>query len=203
MKIEKLSDNKIKVTFSIQELKKHNIDYHTFMSNSTQNKYMFTSVLYKAKEELNFNTDNCKLSIETFELTNGNFILTITKSNNKKVILKRKINRLHNNSCIYKFANIDNFCDFCNFLNSTPNTIIKKLKDNNSLYFINNEYFFIINDLNLKYDELAYFSSCITEFASFKNSSESLISKLIENSNCIMKDNAINTCLNFFVQKQQ
>lgn len=202
MQIEKLSDNKIRIIFSIQELEKQNIDYHSFMSNSNQNNYIFTNLLCQAQKEVNFNTEHCKISVETFELSNGNFIVTMTKINNKKVTLKRKINKMHNNSCIYKFANIDNFCDFCNYLSQTPNKILEKLENKNSLYCMNNEYFFIVNNLLLNYDEIGYFSSSITEFATFTNSSDYLISKFTENSNCIMKNNAINTCLNFFIHKQ-
>lgn len=200
MKLEKLSDNKIKVTFSLQELEKQNIDYHSFMSNSVQTKFMFTNLLCKAKEELDFNTDNADVSVETFELADGNFILTITKfSKKKKVVMKRKVNKLHNNSCIYKFASLDNFCDFCAFLKDNPNTILEKLQNKNSLFVINNEYFLIINNLLLDYKEIAYLSSSITEFAEFINSSSVLITKFKENSKCIMKDNAIELCLNFFV----
>lgn len=204
MKIEKLSDNKIKVVFSIKELENQNIDYHSFMSNSIENRYIFSSLLSKAKEELDFNTDNCKISVETFELSNGNFILTITKYNikNKKVTLRRKLPNIHNEACIYKFSTLDNFCDFCNFLNLNLPHIIKKLENKNSLFKINKDYFLIINDLILDYKNMGCFSSCITEFATFTNSSNSLISKFIENSNCIVQNNAINTCLEFFMYKK-
>lgn len=201
MKIEKLSDTKIRIIFSIQELEKQNIDYHSFMSNSIENKFMFTSLLYKAKEELDFNTDNCQVSVETFELSDGNFILTITKlgSKNKRVTLKRKVPNLHNNSCIYKFYNMDNFCDFCDFLKNSSPHILEKLKNKNSLFKVNNEYFLVIDNLVLDYKNMSSFSSTITEFATFTNSSDSLISKFVENSQCIIRNNAISTCLSFFV----
>lgn len=201
MKIEKLSDTKIRIIFSIQELEKQNIDYHSFMSNSIENKFMFTSLLYKAKEELDFNTDNCKVSVETFELSDGNFILTITKlcPKNKKVSLKRKVPNLHNNSCIYQFHNIDNFCDFCYFLKNSLPHILEKLKNKNSLFKVNNDYFLVINNLVLDYKNMSCFSSAITEFATFTNSSDSLISKFIENSHCIINNNAITTCLSKIV----
>ena len=201
MKIEKLSDSKIRIIFSIQELEKENIDYHSFMSNSIENKFMFTSLLCKARDELDFNTDNCKVSVETFELCDGNFILTITKLGlkNKKVTLKRKVPNIHNNSCIYQFNNMDNFCDFCEFLKNSLPHILEKLKNKNSLFKINNNYFLVINHLILDYKNMSCFSSTITEFATFTNNSDSLTSKLFENSQCIIKNNAINTCLAFLI----
>lgn len=204
MKIEKLTDNKIRVTFSIQELEKQNIDYHSFMSNSIENRYIFSALLSQAKEEFNFNTDNARISVDTFELSDGNFIVTITKFSikKKKVSLRRKLNNLHNNSCIYKFSNIDNFCDFCIFLQTSSPHIIQILENKNSLFKINDEYFFTINNLNFTYTDISILSSYISEFATFINNSNSLISKLIENSKCIIKNNAINTCLSFFVSKK-
>lgn len=200
MKLEKLSDNKIRIIFSIQELEKQNIDYHSFMSNSIESRYMFSTLLCKAQEELDFNIDNCKISVETFELSDGNFILTITKFNakNKKVHLKRKLNNLHTKSCIYKFANIDNFCDFCNFLQKSVPEFLMRLKDKNSLFKINSDYYLVVTDLMLNYTETGTFSTIITEFANFTNSSNSLISKFIEDSPCLIKNNAIDICLNYF-----
>lgn len=201
MKIEKLSDNKIQIIFSIQELEKNHIDYHSFMSNSIENGDMFSVLLCKAKEELNFNIDNSKISVETFELSNGNFILTITKSNmkKKKVKLKRKFGNIHNNSCVYKFENIDDFSSFCAFLQINFPHIISILENKNSLFKLYNEYFFVINSVNLTYKDINSFSSSISEFAYFISNSSAFISKLYENSKCLIKNNAINTCSSFFV----
>ena len=201
MKIEKLSDNKIQIIFSIQELEKNNIDYHSFMSNSIENGYMFSLLLCKAKEELNFNIDNSNISVETFELSNGNFILTITKSTarKKKVKLRRKLDNIHNNSCVYKFENIDDFSNFCDFLKNNFPSILDKFENKNSLFKICDEYFFVVKDLILSYKDINYFSSSISEFANFISDSSSFISKLSENSKSIIKNNAINTCLSFFV----
>ena len=79
MKIEKLSNNKLKVIFSINELEKENIDYQAFMSGSTRCESIIANLLYIAKDELNFDTQNCNIEIETFEITHGNFVLTITR----------------------------------------------------------------------------------------------------------------------------
>lgn len=257
MKLEKINNNSIKATFSIKELETQNIDYHSFMSNSIQNNFIFIHLLYMAKKELNFDTENCKLDIDTYELLDGNFMITIKKENNnsksytqnyencnstqnnycydyrgtkKKLILKRKLNKINNQFAIYKFTCFDDFCDFCAFLlntdknnnyynfeinnsntndennNSSNNNIknnkkliIDKLERKNSLYLINNNYYLVISNLILGYNEIGTFSSSITEFAEFVSNSKTIFPKFIENANCIIKDNAISTCLQYFI----
>ena len=41
MKIEKLNENKIRVTLNLDDLIERNIDYHSFMSNSIESQSIF------------------------------------------------------------------------------------------------------------------------------------------------------------------
>ena len=63
MKIEKLNENKIRVTFNNLDLKKNNMDVHSFMSNSIESQSLFLNILDEAEREVGFITDNYKLSI--------------------------------------------------------------------------------------------------------------------------------------------
>ena len=118
--------------FSITELEKEKINYHTFMSGSSAFDNIINNLLYIAKDELDFDTENCNIEIQTFEISKGNFIITITKyeKSPKKLKAKRKQVELKNNSCAFEFCNFDDYCDFTlllkrNFM-SIYNTFISK-----------------------------------------------------------------------------
>lgn len=68
MKIEKLNENKIRVTLNIEDLAERNIDYHSFMSNSIQSQSIFIDMLSKAEKEVGFNTEDCRIMIEALAL---------------------------------------------------------------------------------------------------------------------------------------
>lgn len=52
MRIEKLNDNKIRIILNIEDLKKKNIDFHSFMANSVETQTLFLDMLDKAEEEI-------------------------------------------------------------------------------------------------------------------------------------------------------
>ena len=60
MKLEKLNDNKIRITLNSEDLKENDIDFHTFMSNPIESQELFFSVLDRAEKELGFVTDESK-----------------------------------------------------------------------------------------------------------------------------------------------
>ena len=68
MKIEKLDENKIRITLNMEDLNEHDIDYHTFMSNSIETQSIFLDMLNTAEREVGFNTDDCRIMIEAVAL---------------------------------------------------------------------------------------------------------------------------------------
>ncbi len=82
MKIEKVNDNKIKISFDYNELEENNISVHSFLSNSYSTQKLFLAILDIANEEFGFNTKNCKISYETISFDNKEFLVIVTKSAN-------------------------------------------------------------------------------------------------------------------------
>ena len=182
MKIEKLSNNKLKVIFSINELEKENIDYQAFMSGSTRCESIIANLLYIAKDELNFDTQNCNIEIETFEITHGNFVLTITRFENniRRPKVKRKQADLSNRSCIYEFDSLDNYYDFINFFKRNFSDLYNKFEKSSEFYQFSGKYILIVNSSKFLENEVKIFNTSITEFANFKSNSEALILKIKE-----------------------
>lgn len=70
LQIEKITENKIRITLNIQDLQEKNIDLHTFMSNSIESQDLFYEMLNKAEKEVGFETKDYKLMIEALAIPN-------------------------------------------------------------------------------------------------------------------------------------
>ena len=58
MKIEKITDNQLKITFDSIELEENNISVHSFLSHSLETQKMYLAILEIAYEDLGFDTKN-------------------------------------------------------------------------------------------------------------------------------------------------
>lgn len=183
MKIEKLNENKIRITFNHSDLEENNVDVHSFMSNSIESQSLFLHLLDEAEREIGFITDNYKLSIEAIALSNGTFILTVTRVE-KEVLKSTRVQARRKNlapkgqSLVYQFANFDNFCNFTNFLSVSLPKFLEYFSDANSLYQYNDNFFLILENFEEKHASII--SGVISEFGSPVESSELIINKIKE-----------------------
>ncbi len=69
MKIEKLNEDKIRITLNMDDLNERDIDYHAFMSNSIESQSIFLDMLDTAEKEVGFNTQDCRIQIEAIALS--------------------------------------------------------------------------------------------------------------------------------------
>lgn len=209
MKFEKVNDDKIKITLSSADLEANDIDFHSFMSDSSETQSLFLAVLDKAERDYGFSTDNCQLKVETLALDNGNFILTITRSRvpstadgtteKKKFKVSRKVPNLTSTSLIYRFNSFEDFCDFAKFVSASELPDIDKVSKSSMLYCYNTYYYLIFNNINAKYPQLKAVYSAITEFAKYVDYSDALAAKLHESATLVIKDHAIKVCSKYFL----
>lgn len=210
MKIEKLNEDKIRITLNMEDLKENDIDFHEFMSNSVESQELFYNMLEKAEREVGFITDDYKVMIEALATTNGNFVLTVTRlsDNNeklkntykkKKLNIKRKSSQVNSKKAIYCFETFDEFCEYCKFIRTNKFETIEDLANRICLYEYNSKYYLVLENLTMNINYLKSFASSITEFAHFVNTSHLFESKLLEYGNIIFKNHAISTCLKHFV----
>lgn len=209
MKIEKLNDDKIRITLNMEDLKEQDIDFHSFMSNPIESQDLFMDMLEKAEKEVGFVTEDYRVMIEALATSSGNFVLTVTRINPekqkstykaKKINIKRKISTISDEKAIYCFDSFDEFLEYCKFL---KNDILKYLNDfvsYNKLYEYNNKYYLVLEDIHMNTHLLKSFTSGITEFAHFVNDSDLFESKLLEYGNIIFENNAIKECFKHFVK---
>lgn len=203
MKIEKITDNKIRIILNLEDLQAKNIDLHSLMSNSIDSQSLFVDMLDEAEKTIGFYTKDSKIMIEAVASSDGIFIFTITKvedeaSRKRPVRIKRKSTNMDVKNVIYKFETFDEFCSFCSYANKEFSYGLKGLAKNSALYLYSNTYFLTISDINLDFANLKRFYTAISEFATLVPCPDGFESKLHEYGRPIMKRNAICRSIEYF-----
>lgn len=206
MKIEKITENKIRIIINFDDLKAKNIDVHSIMSNSLESQSLFQDLLKEAEKTVGFFARDSKLLIEALASSDGHFIFTITKVvpeqekdyKKRNLKVKRKSAKVNVKKAIYCFDNFEIFCSFCTYLKNSKQKNLRGFAKNISLYLYKDLYFLVITDINLSYKHLGNFFASISEFAKSITNAENFESRLIEYGKPIMKTNAINRCMRYF-----
>lgn len=206
MKIEKLTENKIRILLKNEDIKDKNIDLHTIMTKAIESQGFFLEMLHQAEEQLGFYTDGCKLLIEAYSSPDNDFVFTITKYleaedtvtlPRKRVVPKRKRVNVSSKHFIFSFEDFEAFCSLCTFLNHSKISA-RGLANQISLHEYNSTYYLVINGLNNK--NLCYKTlfSIFSEFGKFVDTSSSFENKLLEHGRITIKHNALYTGIKYF-----
>ena len=142
MKFEKLNENKIRITLTIQDLAEKEIDFHVFMSNSAEAQDVLLDMLEQAKKETGFDPEDYNLKVEALVMADTNFIFTITKLppeeklkiSKRKFTVKRKNIVPSSTQAVYCFNSFDDFNEFLVFLSKNTLFNYKKLANSITLY---------------------------------------------------------------------
>lgn len=199
MKIEKLAEDKIKITITIDDLQARNIDLYSFVYNSPESQDLFWDVMNEAEKEYGFNVDDSMIYVEASTSGSGNFTFIVTKTKEKPVVkfntskqtrdvikLKRKKIPYFIKNGLYKFENFDDVCAFCK--TADINSIL-----DTKLYSYNDNYY-------LKAGMMP--ATSILEYADIEKTSALMESRLLEYGNVIIENDVINTINNFFNKKK-
>ena len=199
MKFEKLNNDKIRIILNLQDLEDNNIDYQSFMSNSSDSQKLFLEMLEEAEEQIGFTTKDYKLMIEALATLNGDFIITVTRFlpdldisptyNKKTVKVKRKTNTLINDSIIYEFNNYDDILDFILLLKNSNIKGFTSFTKDFSLYSYKNNYYLVMDNINKNFSGIKTFLCALTEFGKSINNSNLFKSRLNEYGTLIVKNN--------------
>lgn len=194
MRFEKITENKIRITFNMDDLSEKDIDFHSFMANSDETQALFLDMLDKAEKEIGFVTKDYKLMIEALATSDGNFVLTVTrslpetvKSFPKKLRGKKKNFNIFDKSAIYCFNNFDDLCNVCICFNDAFIKTINKSLSESRLYFYNNKYYLLLKLCNNS-EEIKNLYCIISEFGSYQKYSRIFENRLLEYGNVIIKD---------------
>ncbi len=199
MIIEKINNNKIKITFYSTELMENNISVHSFLSNSIKSKNFIFILLNLANEEFRtkFNKDSVIIDIISFN--NKKFILFISNTINSseyfisasdKVFFSNNIDKSNlniKNPVIYFFKNLNEVIDFSSYIAN----VFSEINIISSLYKYNNYLYLLININNLNAKNIDKLVIVLSEFNNNFTISNLCFSKFKEFSELLIKDNAI------------
>ena len=213
MRFEKLSENKIRIFLTSNDLKEKDIDFHSFMSNSSVAHGLFLDILEEAKNKIGFNTCNYNVKIDALAMIDGDFVVNVSRvlpeqekntlppPIKKKLKVRKKNIEKNSDYCIYKFDNFDDYYHFIEFLYLHNLSDAVQIAKNIVVYLYMNQYYLILNNINNNYKHTHAFSSSITEFGTFVNSSQLFVSKLHEYGKLVIKNNALRNSLKYFKKK--
>ena len=189
MKIEKLTDNKIRIIINLEELSEQNIDIFNLPNSKEKIYELFDGILKEAEKQVGFKAQDCRLLIEAFSSSEGYIVFTFTKYKNnistektaKKLKYRRKTFNNNYKNAIYKFNNFEEFCNFCTYCNNSKLSDLKQFAKNIALYEYNN-----------------LFYTVISEFSNLVSTSIIYRSKLQEYGKVIFKANAVKNGIKYF-----
>lgn len=127
MKIERLSDNKIRVLITREDTRQWDVNLKKFSENSPEARELFRFVLRQAEQDVNFSVGRDRLLVETMDTGGECFVMIISKINGvaelADELLRRgkrvkqteiKLNCRTKQSAslyrIFKFADFDSLC---------------------------------------------------------------------------------------------
>ena len=148
MKIKKISNDKLKIILSSNDLDEKNIDIDSFLANPIESQNLFFEILDLAEEKYDFDIENNRAIVEAISLDDNNiFILTITK-------LKTDNCTYNSSSKIYCFEDVNDLLNFYSVIEKN-NIKIEKL----NIYQLENKYYFLLNVEN------TFLENALLEFA--------------------------------------
>jgi len=133
MRIEKISENKIRIFVSFDDLEERDIDLSTFNYNSPETQELFWDLMEQAELELGFETHESQLCIEAVTDVEQGFIITITKIDDDSdfesihkfiknryrrndLKLRKKTGNTGSMVMIYNLESFDDLCNLCSRL---------------------------------------------------------------------------------------
>ena len=193
MKFEKITDVKIKIILSLQDMELNNVSAENIISNSKSSQKLLQNILNRAEKEIGFEAGDSKLLVEAIMSSDVECTFTITKLNTNQLHIEKRTNLF-----IFKFTFFDDFLALCNFLNCFPFLCLKNISKNFSLFYYNNTYYLkFAQDKNYSI-AIDYIKTFFYEFGEDVSNSTNIEGFLNEYGKVIFPKDAIIKCLYSF-----
>lgn len=208
MKIEKINENKVKITLTFEELENRKISLQDIESDAAKAKDLFIDLLEESNLEEDFVIDESHLFVEASSDNNNLFTVIITKIEDipelkqyslleKKPSMKRygKSNKLSNanykytvDSNIYEFSSLEDVLALCEVAKSERIFFGK-----NSLYKQNSKYYLIFSKFSIKNPKFLKTYVFLSEYCKNYYVYDLYETSIKERSQLIIENNALQT----------
>jgi len=193
MKFEKLTDAKIKIIVSQQDMELNNLSVENVLSNSADSQKLLDLMISRAEQELGFKPDDSKLLVEAVASTDEECIFTITK------LLDDKICYHQNGNCfIFKFDCFDDFINLCTFLKNFSYLCLHEISKSFSLIYYNNTYYLRFVESHCSSIVVDYIRTLFEEFGKDVSHTAGIDGILNEYGKVVFAKDAIIKCANSF-----
>lgn len=174
MKIEKINDNKIKVTISLSDLEERNLDFNSLNYNSPAAQELFWDMMEQAEIQFGFDTSDSQLVIEAIPDSDEGFIITISRVDEdgdfesihkyiknrftkKDLRNKKRTRKLYSALVIYSFDNLEDVCQLSKKIHPV-------YTGESTLYKLKNTYYMTMTKNNLLMSNPKIFDSLVGEY---------------------------------------
>lgn len=198
LKIEKISENKLKIILTLDELEKREISLKDLENDTTLAKELFLELIEENNLDEEFKLDNSQLLIEASSDCENLFVVTITKldinvplTQNQETLTQKGIVKSNSDdytlsSNIYSFSSMDTIIDFCKICKSHD-----LFYGRNSLYKFSSDYYLIFSKNCIKNKKFIRTFSFISEYCKSYYNMPLLETSIKEKAKLIIKNNAI------------
>lgn len=205
MKVERINDNKIKITLTFEELEKRKISLTDIEKDASLAKELFIDLIEESSIADDFEIDDTQLFIEASSDNNNLFIVTITRIDNipelKKYSLfeenkqnyrkksrdsKRSADMYKVSSSAYLFNSIDEILDLCEASKQE-----KIFWGKNSLFKYNDKYFLVFSNSTMKSKKFLKSFVFLSEFCKEYYSYDMFVTSIKEKSQLIIENTAL------------
>ena len=193
MKFEKITETKIKITVSMQDMELNNLSVENVLSNSADSQKLIHTLICKAESELGFKPDDSQLLVEAVAPSDNECIFTITKLLNEKICYPQ-----NGNSFVFKFDHFDDFINLCAFLDNFSYLCLKEISKNFSLIYYNSTYYLRFIESEYSSIVIEYIKTLFEEFGKDVSHYAGIDGILNEYGKIIYSKNAILKCINSF-----
>jgi len=201
MRIERISDNKIRIFVSYDDLEERDIDLDAFNYNSPETQELFWDLMEQAEIELGFDAQESQLCIEAVSDTDHGFVITITKLEEeaefesihkfiknryrrKDLSPKKKSQKICSTLLIYAVEGFDNLCRLCSLLHPL-------YTGRSRAYVLDSTYYLVFSGIEGNVANHKQFESILSEYADKMQSVDFLEGYLNEYGKKLVSENAV------------
>lgn len=201
MEIRQLNENKLRVCLDETDLKKYNLNLNYFLSLKIENSNLFIDILKLIYKNNLLPLADKSFSFDSYLINNSKIIINIyiTKS---FVYNSYSFDTFYDNSIfninkslICKFNDFNNLYEFIKSINLNFSNYPFDFFKNMYISEFNNNYFFILENLNLFSNFINYIIFQLSEFSDSISFSEILIFRIKEYGNIIFNFQNINSLI--------